>query len=322
MFNIGILGTGGIAHKMADTVAKMENVQVIAVGSRDINKAREFAGEFNIEKSFGSYEEFAACKEIDLVYVASPHSHHYEHCLLCLENGKNILCEKAFAVNAVQAAEILEIAAEKKLFVGEAMWTRYVPMRAKLDELLASGIIGEISAVTANLGYMISHVERLIKPELAGGALLDLGVYTLNFASMVLGNDISDIKSCCVKNEYGVDLNNSIMLSYKNGATALLHSNAQTMTDRRGIIYGSEGRIEVENINNPEAISVFKADGTYMQFDAPEQITGFEYQVQAAIDSIKAGKIEAEQMPHSEILCIMKIMDSLRAEWGIKYPFE
>lgn len=319
---IGILGAGLIARKMAATVNGMDGVILGAVASRDEAKARAFAEEFTAEKYYGSYEELAADKNIDLIYVATPHSHHYEHARLCLNAGRNVLCEKAFTANYKQAKELIDLAESKGLYIGEAIWTRYLPMRFTLDEIIASGVIGEISSLTANLGYSIAHVERLRKPELAGGALLDLGVYTINFALMAFGSDVAEITSSCSKNEYGVDTHNTVVFDYTDGRTAILHSNMNANTDLKGIIYGSKGRIEFENINNCEGINVLLNDGTVTRYETPKQITGFEYEVEASLKAIRQGKTECEQMPHSEILRVMKIMDDLRAEWGIKYPFE
>lgn len=320
--NIGILGAGNIARTMARTVNGMENAVLYAIGSRNKEKAEKFAEEFSINKAYGSYEELVKDEAIDLIYVATPHSRHFEDIMLCLENGRNVLCEKPFTVNAVQAEKVFSYAEERGLYVGEAIWTRYLPMRFKLDEIIKSGVIGEITSLTANLGYSIAHVERLIKPELAGGALLDLGVYTINFALMAFGTDIKEIKSSCVKNEYGVDVHNTIIMNYNDGKTAVLHSNMNSNTDKRGIIYGDKGRIEFENTNNCEGIKVYLNDGTVQTYDTPPQITGFEYEAAASLEAIKAGKTECDEMPHSEILRVIKIMDSLREEWGIRYPFE
>ncbi len=320
---IGILGAGGIARKMAATVNGMENMTLAAIGSRSKEKALDFAAAFGIPCAYGSYEELAADSSLDLIYVATPHSRHYEDAMLCLKNGRNVLCEKPFTANLKQAVELISFAEEKGLFIGEAIWTRYLPMRFTLDEILASGVIGTPSYLTANLGYQISHVERLIKPELAGGALLDLGVYAINFALMAFTDgEISEIISSCNKNEYGVDVNNSVILNFSDGKTAMLHSNLNAVTDLRGMIYGDKGRIQFDNINNCEGITIYLNDGTVTRYDTPPQITGFEYQVQAAADAIAAGQTECPQMPHSEILRVQHIMTSLRKEWDVNYPFE
>ena len=320
--NIGILGAGNIARKMAHTVNAMEDVTLAAVGSRSIEKAQAFAKEFGIPKAYGSYEELAADSSIDLISVATPHSRHFEDCQLCLNNGRNVLCEKPFTVNAKQAKQLIGLAESRGLFIGEAIWTRFLPMRFKLDEIIANGAIGNITSLTANLGYAISDTERLKKPELAGGALLDLGVYTINFARMVFGADIADICSSCSKNEYGVDLHNSVIIRFKDGKTAILHSNMDSNTDNRGMIYGDKGRIEFHNINNCEGITVTLNDGTVTKYETPAQITGFEYEVQAALLAIANSETECAEMPHSEIIAVTEIMDALRKEWDIVYPFE
>lgn len=320
--NIGIIGSGTIAHKMAETVTKSGIANMYAIASRSIDKAREFAAIYNIPKAYGSYEEIAADSDIDLIYIATPHSRHYEDCMLCIENGRNVLCEKAFTANAIQAKKLLEFAKEKNVFITEAIWTRYIPMRFVLDEILESGIIGEISSLTANLGYDLSMLDRLQLPELAGGALLDLGVYTLNFAVMAFGKDIAQIKSTCTLNKHGVDMNNSIIIKYKDGKTALLHSNFNAKTDRMGIIYGSKGRIEFKNINNCEGIKVILNNDEVIDYPVPPQVSGYEYEVISSLKAIKENRLECDEMPHSETIFIMELMDSLRKEWGIKYPFE
>ena len=320
--NIGILGAGGIARTMAATVAEMNDTKVLAIGSRTLSKAQDFAAEFDIPTSYGSYEELAADDRLDLIYIATPHSRHFEDCMICIQNGRNVLCEKAFTANKKQAEELFKTAKEKNVFICEAIWTRFIPMRKTLDDILKSGIIGEITSLTANLGYPISHLDRLVKPELAGGALLDLGVYTLNFAVMAFGKDIADIKSVCTKNEYGVDMHNSIILTYSDGKTALLHSSCQCALDRKGIIYGTKGRIEFHNINNCEGIDVILNNGIQKHYPTPPQISGYEYEVIASLKAISEGKKQCDEMTHEETLFIMEIMDKLRSDWGIIYPFE
>jgi len=321
--NIGILGAGSIARQMAYTISKMDNAINYAIASRDYKKSQEFAKEFRVIKAYGSYEEMIKDPEVELVYIATPHSLHYEHAKLCLNNGKHVLCEKAFTINEKQAEELFEIAKEKNLFITEAIWTRYMPMRKTLDDILESDVIGELHSLTANLGYRINNVPRLVDPNFAGGSLLDVGVYTLNFASMVFGNNIKDISSTVIKTDTGVDAQNSITLYYENNRMAILHSTMMSRTDRRGIIYGSKGYIEVENINNCEGIKIYSLDGNLIdEYKTPKQITGYEYEVEASIKAIKNGELECIEMPHSETLIIMRLMDKLRNNWGIKYPFE
>ena len=320
--NIGILGTGSIAEKMSATINKMNNAHLYAVASRTAEKAKSFSERYHIENYYATYEELVKDKNIDLVYIATPHSRHYEDCMMCLENGKNVLCEKAFTANAKQAEKVFEYAKSHNVFVSEAIWTRFMPMRFVLDDIIKTGVIGEISSLTANIGYNLLNKERVQKPELAGGALLDIGIYTINFALMTFGNDIAEIKSTCIKNKYGVDIIDNILITFNDNKTALLHNNTTANTDKLGVIYGTNGRIEFNNINNCEGIKVILNNGEIQNYETPPQISGYEYEVEASLNAIKAGKIETDFMPHCETLRVMKIMDSLRNEWGIKYPFE
>ncbi|MCI8353853.1 MAG: Gfo/Idh/MocA family oxidoreductase [Lachnospiraceae bacterium] len=322
-YNIGIIGSGNIAGVMADTIKRMKNVRLYAVASRSKVKADVFAEKYGCKEAYGSYEELASDSKVDLVYIATPHSEHYENAKLCLLNGKPVLCEKAFTANAAQAKELIRISQERRVLLAEAIWTRYMPMLATIREVLGSGIIGEPKTLTANLGYLIERVARLQEPALAGGALLDVGVYTLNFASMIFGDDIETIESSCTYTKTGVDEQNSITIYYKDGRMAVLNSSMISLSDRKGIIYGTKGFAIIENINNYESITVF--DPRYKEiasYKRPRQISGYEYEVEACIKALENGEIECGEMPHSEIIRMMEIMDGLRAKWGIVYPFE
>jgi predicted dehydrogenase len=241
---------------------------------------------------------------------------------MCLEAGKHVLCEKAFTVNAVQAKEVLQLAKKKKLLVAEAIWTRYMPMRKTIDEIVASNIIGNISALTANLCYPVSEIERMQKPAYGGGALLDIGVYTINFALMTFGKNIKKIDSSAILTSKKVDLSESITFTYKGNKIAVLHASMNTKSDRRGMIFGDKGYIEVLNINNCEGVNVYLWENDsyklHKAYKTPKQITGFEYQVDSCIKAIQEGKIECPEMPHSEIIRVMEICDQLRQSWGVK----
>lgn len=318
-----ILAPGKIAAKMAKAVSGIPGVEKYAVASRSVDRAKIFADEWGFEKAYGSYEEMLADKEVELVYVASPHSHHYEHTKLCLEYEKNVLVEKAFTVNAKQAEELISLSRQKGLLLAEAIWTRYMPSRKMIKDLVDGGAIGEVTSLTANLGYILSQVDRLQKPELAGGALLDLGVYPINFAKMVFDGKIEDVQSTAVLSPLGVDWMNSITLTFEGGKMAVLHSNMLALTDRQGTIFGDKGFIEVQNINNCEEIRVYDKDRTLTAvYKVPEQINGYEYEVISCMKAIREGKTECEEMPHSEILEVMRLMDRLRSCWGVKYPCE
>ena len=318
---IGIIGCGWIAEKMAITLQGMEKVEAYAIASRDLNKAETFAQKWNFTRAYGSYEEMLDDELVDLVYIATPHSHHYAHTRLSLLKGKPVLCEKAFTANAKEAEGLLQLAKEKNLFLTEAIWTRYMPLSQTICELVDNGAIGRPQLLTANLCYPNYHKERMHKPELAGGALLDLGVYTLNFAAMVFGTDIIRTTSACIKTDTGVDAQNSITLEYADGKMAILCSSQMAKSDRQGIISGDKGFIIVDNINNPQKVSVYDSDYQLTAvYNCPPQITGYEYQVYASIEALENGWLESPFMPHQETLRIMRQMDELRKEWGVIYP--
>jgi len=320
---IGIMGIGGIATTMAKTLQEMPDVIAYAAASRSLEKAQTFAKEYNFTKAYGSYEELAKDEEVELIYLAMPHSHHFEYAKLCIENGKPVLCEKAFMANAKQAKEIVLLAKEKEVFLAEAIWTRYLPSRKMIDDVLKSGKIGEITSLSANLGYDIDEVPRIINPELAGGALLDVGVYPLTFASMVLGDDIVNITSTCTKTKTGVDEQNAIILEYPNKVLATLHSGMLSATEQYGIVYGTKGYMIAKNINNVDCIELYSSERKLQEtLYVPEQITGLEYEVRACVKAIRAGNLECEEAPLSQSIHMMEVMDALRATWGIVYPFE
>lgn len=323
---LAILGAGGIAGVMAGTVAKMDGVENYAIGSRDITKAKAFAEQYGMQKAYSSYEELLADPEAELVYIAVPHSHHHQWTMAALNAGKHVLCEKAFAVNERQTREMIELSEKTGLLLAEAIWTRYMPSRRMIMEIIERGDIGRVRTVSANLGYRIDMNERMIRPELAGGCLLDLTVYPLNFASMVWGDDIKDIKASCVMTDTGVDGQDTVMIEYQDGRMANLFTTMYTLTNRMGLICGTDGFIEVQNINNPEQIRVYSPDrnGPELKacYDVPGQITGYEYEVLACKKAIEEGRIECPEMPHSQTIQIMCQMDRIRKQFGIVYPNE
>ena len=320
-FKVGIIGAGHIARKMAHTLRDMKGVEPYAVASRNYENAQGFAYEWGFTRAYGSYDELVNDPNVQLIYIATPHSHHFEQAKMCLEKGKPVLCEKAFTANAREAETLIRISQEKQVFLTEAIWTRYMPFSKTLRELVDSGIIGRAMMLTANIGYPISDKERIAKPELCGGALLDIGVYPINFALMLFGNEITGITSACVRGETGVDLQNSITFVYRNHRMAVLQMTAFCANDRQGIISGDKGYIIVDNINNPQQAIVYSVNHEEVaRYYCPLQITGFEYQVRASIEAIRQGKIETSDMPHTETLRVMRLLDDLRYEWGIHFP--
>lgn len=322
MMKIGIIGCGWIAIQMINTVAKMKGVKVDAVASRDILKANSFAEKYGIPRAFGSYEEMVKSPDLDLIYVATPHSHHFAHAKLCIEHKKNVLVEKAFTINSLEAKKLVRLAQKNKVYLAEAIWTRYQPSRKIISDLLKSAIIGDVKYLTANLAYSMASKERIIKPSLAGGALLDLGVYCLNFAFMFFGNSIAKLESSA-KITKGIDQSESITIYFKDGKIAYLNSAMNARSDRQGIFWGEKGYIVVENINNPQSISVYDTEDKLLKtVKVPKQISGYEYQVEEAKCLIEKGKLESDSMPLSETVFVMETMDKLRKSWKMIYPQE
>ena len=253
VLRFGILGCGHIATKMAAAVKALEvrnmGVEAYAVGSRTLEKAEKFASEYGFVRAYGSYEELAQDPDVDLIYIATPHSEHYKDILLCLEHGKNLLVEKAFTANALLASEAITLAEEKGVFLSEAMWTRFLPAVQMVKDWILAGKIGRVESVEADFSMPLSHIERLRKPELAGGALLDLGIYSLTFADIFLtdpelgvgeDNYVVQTKSKCVKFHTGVDATDWIDFFYKNGQAAHLKTSMVAPLKNEGVIYTAD----------------------------------------------------------------------------------
>lgn len=325
--NIAVLGAGNISQKLTVAIHGLQklgyNVIPYSVGARDFSRAEAFAQKYGFKKAYGSYEELVSDPQANLVYVATPHSHHYQHAKLAIEHGKHVLCEKAFTVNTAQAEELIKLAKEKNVLLAEAIWTRYMPSRQMILDLINSGIIGTISSLSANLCYPLTHKERMIRPELCGGALLDLGVYPINFACMAFTGKIKEVSASCLKWNTGVDAQDSMTLTFEDGKSAFLYCSMLSLSDRTGVINGSEGYIEVQNINNPEEIRVYnKSRECIRRISVPQQINGYEYEVLACMEALDKGLTECPQMPHAETLRIMKLLDGFRKTWGVSYPME
>ena len=328
-----ILGCGFIATKMAEAVKAIESrgVEAYAVASRSLTKAEKFAKDYGFGRAYGSYEELAKDPAVDLIYIATPHSEHYNNILLCLEHGKNLLVEKAFTANALMASEVIALAEEKGVFLSEAMWTRFLPAVQMVKDLILAGKIGKVESVEADFSMPLSHIERLRKPELAGGALLDLGIYSLTFADIFLTdaeiagveNHIVETKTHCVKFDTGVDATDWIDLIYANGQVAHLKTSMVAPLKNEGVIYGTDGFIRVLNLNDMVEIQLFDKAGTLLESITPPRIENcYEYEVLACKAALEKGLKECAEMPHSKTMQMMTQMDGLRASWGVSYPFE
>ena len=323
VMRVGVIGTGWIAEKAAITLDGLKECECYAVGSRTMEKAEAFARQWNIPKAYGSYSELIADPDVDLVYVGTPHSHHFDVTKEALLAGKPCLVEKAFMANARQTEEILRIAKQQRVFLAEAIWTRYQPVVGIVRDLIDSGRIGTPRLVTATLGYSMGDKPRIMRPDLCGGALLDLGVYALNFVRMFFPADIVSIDSQCVKSATGLDLTNAMTLVLADGVLCNLQSSAACVGDNIGVIAGTDGNLIIDNINNPHCVTVNTHDREFVEdILVPQQITGYEYQFLACRKALIEGLLEPREMPHQETLFIMQLMDDLRRKWGVKYPYD
>ncbi len=321
MLNVAILGCGNIANKVCKTIEKIDGFKIYCVAARDKNRAEDFAKLFGVEKFYGSYEDMVKDDLIDLVYVTTPHSLHYNHIKLCLDSNRHVLCEKAFTVNEAQAIFLIELARRNNLLLAEAIWSRYLPAMAILRETLESKLIGEPLSLVANIGFRSYEVERIKNKDLGGGALLDIGVYLLNFARVVFNKPIKKISGEAIQTQDNVDLTNTIYIEYENNAVAVLHATTFAATNKHADIFCSDGYIEIDNVINPKKIEVFTHDGNLIKsLDIPKQISGYEYQFLSCANAISGKKTECAEMPHSEITYIMQSMDKLRAGWNYNIP--
>ena len=323
LLRIGIVGAGWIAEKAAITLNGLDECEAYAIASRSMEKAEAFAEKWEMKQAYGSYAELIADPSVDLVYVATPHSHHYDVTREALMAGKPCLVEKAFMANYRQAKAIVDLSRERKVFLAEAIWTRYQPVVKMMRDLISSGRIGTPRLVTATLGYSMGDKPRIMRPDLCGGALLDLGVYALNFVRMFFDADIVSMESQCVKSQTGMDLTNAMSLVLSDGVLCNLQSSAACVGDNIGVIAGTDGNLIIDNINNPQKITVNTHDREFVEdIHVPKQITGYEYQFLACRQALIDGLLEPLEMPLEETLYIMELMDGFRKKWNVKYPMD
>lgn len=322
-FSWGILGPGGIARAFAKDLTLLEGHTIGAVGSRSLANAQSFADEFG-GTAYGSYEELVNDSTIDAIYVATPHPAHHDNVILALNAGKPVLCEKPFAVNAHEAQAMVDAASRNNVALMEAMWARFLPHYAKVREIVASGVLGPILSIHADHGQRLAdqNIPRLVEPNLAGGALLDLGIYPISFAHMILGNPLS-IKSTAVMTDKGVDAQTSMIFTYDNGAQSILTTTMIEQTPCRAVVAGLNGWLEIDRtFYNPASMRVVLNDGSITQY--PSEYTGHGLREQAEIfkQLVQSGKFESEILSWQDTVDIMKTMDTVREQIGLKYPFE
>ena len=319
--NFGIIGLGNIANKFAKTLNEM-NETLYAVASRDINKAKEFKEKYNSLKYYGSYNELLNDPNIQIVYIATPNNMHYINSLEALKCGKNVICEKPFTANPNEAIELYQYARANNLFIMEALWIEFLPLYKKLDELLNNNIIGDIKDINVSYGFDTNDIrkKRKFDSNLAGGALLDIGIYNLAFIDMIAKSDLLSFNSKYELNEYNTDNYSEIYLDYSNGIKAKCITSIGKEIKREAYINGTLGTIYIPDFQQATSFTIIKGDRKTFEF--PFEINGFEYQIREAIYCIKNGYSEAITYNSSKSINLMKLLYDIRMSWNMKFSFE
>lgn len=321
----GILGTGTIAHKFASDLRFVENAELVAVGSRSVESAKAFADEFGIPISFGSYEELAQSDEIDIVYIATPNNLHHPNTLLCLNNGKAVLCEKPFALNENQVLEMINLAREKNLFLMDALWTKFLPHYQKMIEIVKGGILGDIKVVLANFGFRANAEpnSRLLNPELGGGSLMDIGIYNIFTTLDILGKP-DDINVSVNSTEKRIDEQCAVIFKYNNGAMASLFSSISANLGTEFEISGTLGRLKLTTpFYASTSILEYYVDGEKRVIETEkEEGLGYQYEARHAANCLLNGLTESSVVQHTDSILLMQTLDQIRTLAGIVFPTE
>lgn len=328
IYNWGIIGAGIIAEKMADALHQNQNSKLLAVASKSIDRAKNFADKNKVPIAC-SYNEIVNNNDIDIIYVATTHNFHFKNAKLALEHGKHVLVEKAFTVNAQEAKNLAKLAADRKLFLMEAIWVRFLPSYKLLKKMLMDGIIGDIKQLNVSFGNFVPKMyeKRLTDPALAGGVTLDMGIYPISFVCYILGELPTDIKSMTRFSDSGVDEISNYMFKFPSGCMVTINTSYNLGMKRTAYIYGLKGYIEFPEFQSGEKFSINMHNGSNEIISTKEIIeknneNGFVYQVEEVVKCISAGETESPIIPVKETIDIIKLMDGMRKEWGFKYPFE
>ena len=324
LFKWGILGPGRIAKKFADAVWKIPNASIYAIASRSSSDPEQLKHTFNAEKCYTSYEELAADTKVDAIYIATPHRFHYENIKLCMNAEKAVLCEKSFTVNANQADEVFKLSQSKQIFLMEALWTRFLPIYGQVRQWLDAGEIGNICNTESTFGFKAPRnaQDRLFNLQLAGGALLDIGVYNTTLMQWVFQRNPHTITAVGQIGETGIDETVSTIMSYENGAFAQFTCSFQAQMLNQFVITGTNGIIIVHsNFWEASQASLIK-NGKTRTVKKRLEINGFEYQIKASMRAIHEGAIDCPQMTQTDTLANMRTLDTIRQQIGLRYPFE
>lgn len=324
----GIIGCGVISWKFAEGLTGIDNARLVAAAGRDGRRAADFAGHFGFERSYGSYQELAGDPDIDVIYIGTIHTQHFENAMLCIENGKNVLCEKPFSINAKQTKQLIEAAQKAGVYLMEAMWTRFIPAIRELNKWLNNGTIGQVSSLVGEFGFRPERNPdgRLFNLTLGGGGLLDVGIYPVSFASMVFGSKPESFKSIVEIGPTGVDEKAAVIMDHGDKRFSNLAFSINTPMSNMATICGSKGYIRVGRpFWHPAELTLHLNGEEPKVFKFPyevEGLNGYSYEAMAVMEDIANGRKENSLMPLSETLEIMQTLDEIRDEWGLKYPGE
>lgn len=321
----GLMGAGRMSGWFAEALSILPNANRYAIGSRDFTKGKQFAKTYGFQKAYASYEELVNDPEIDIIYIGTPVRHHYDSLMLALNAEKPVLCEKALTVNGAQAREAYALARKKNLFFMEAMWMKCQPAYRKMMEWIRGGLIGDVMSVEARFHTKSMNGHRLFCHEIAGGALLDLGIYPLTAACDILGYRPSEITSRAAIGKENVDYTNSTLLSYENGSFASVASGLALEKMISLFVIGTKGRIctSKEFFFQAQHVEAIGYDDALLgSFDGPFLKNGYEFEAMEAMDCLHHQKTQSDLVPPDESLAMMDLLDTLRAKWGLKYDFE
>jgi predicted dehydrogenase len=318
----GILGTGHIATTFATAIASLDDAVVQAVGSRSQDSADRFADTYGIPNRHATYEALADDPEVDAVYIATLNSLHQDNTIMCLEAGKAVLCEKPFTINRAQAEAVIAVARREKRFLMEALWTRFMPALQQAMSWIDEGAVGEVRMVQANFGFRYDAAP-LFDPELGGGSLLDVGIYPITLAHMAFRQAPTQIRSLPYLGRNGVDEQAAYILGYDGGGLALLGSAIQTKSPYDGYIMGTDGMIVIhDSFWNATKVSLERPEQETITKEFPLHCNGYEYEAMEVNRCLREGKLESDIMPLQTTLDILEVMDSIRLQWGLRYPME
>lgn len=317
-----IMGTGGIARAFATALMETPGARVAAVGSRSIDSARAFASDFGAPACYGSYEALAQASDIDIIYIGTPHPMHAQNAMLALEGGKAVLCEKPFTMNLREAEQVVALARKKKLFLMEAMWTRMLPALAEVRRIINAGEIGTVYQVHADFGFAATQdpAHRVNRLELGGGALLDLGIYPLSISYALLG-PVASVQAQAFLGDGGIDLTTGFSMKHDSGALSVCSCSLRARTPCELTVSGSLGQVRMDAMFHlAKTVTVKLADGSVRTIQTPYLGNGYVHEAIEAGRCLRAGLLESPHMLHDDTLAMMRLLDTIRAQIGLRYP--